>query len=635
MTPVSRIVTRFFKRQSQDSIRKARRQSLTKQLRIECMEERRLLAFGAMDTPIEYGPALAAEVSHTQAYGPALASGSTQGNDSNASSSNANPSTQASSSQPQVDLALSKEIGGGSNSITSGAALTYRLQVTNVGSADATNVLLTDTLPNFTDANVTLQSVSSALGAEISAANPSSSELNLRYANLAAGQSDTIFVTLRFPAEVGAATVFSSASISSNQADANPANNQTFAILNVSPSDSHASSNETSPVSSEAMGESTPMVEFTHDFVDRDGNPIAGNQVVVGDRFSMRTFVRDTRTGFTNPPRGVVGAYLDVGFDDAAVFDIDVGEVQQLRFFVDKLDTAAINSSFTLDFGAETTDSIFLIENGQIQQDSQIARQMESALENLSTVGTGNVTVQIDTAASRADAVAGNARFNFEIRFIGDLTQRDLPTITLNPTNVSIQGGESFDFEVNTVLNGDQSTPESEYLGVTYNEAVYTFAANFGEVLDARFNDFGASSELTNSSDFPSPGSPTLLYTIPMIATAPGVVNFTPAEGDNSPVTDILIQTPGVGVAILTEVVPPAMVDFGSTFSLSVVLDANAPTALNDAISVAEDSTITFNGNITNNDVSEMGRTLQINSVSTIQSTQGSVDGLVYTPPQD
>ncbi|MEM7475218.1 MAG: dockerin type I domain-containing protein [Planctomycetota bacterium] len=334
-----------------------------------------------------------------------------------------------------------------------------------------------------------------------------------------------------------------------------------------------------------ALAEDTPLVEFSHDFVDQDGNVIAGNQVTVGQRFAMRTFVRDTRMSFTNPARGVLSAFLDVGFDNTTSFDIDVGEVQQLRFFIDKL-AGATNSSFTLSFDGQTTDPIFLIQNGQNQQEPGIAQQIENALAALPNVGVGNVRAQVDTVAKDADARAGILRFNFDIRFIGDLTQQNLPTITLDPTNVAVQPGESFDFEVNTIVDGDQSTPDTEYASVSYNTSVYEFGFANGNVLDDRFDNFGAISPLTDPADFPSPGTPTLLYTVPMIGRSPGVVNFSPGDGAQSPDTDILIQAPGSdGIEFF--VVPPTMVDFGGTVALTVVSDPTAPIAQDDSVSMA------------------------------------------------
>lgn len=363
-------------------------------------------------------------------------------------------------------------------------------------------------------------------------------------------------------------------------------------------------------------GETTPVAEFTYQFIDSTGAPLTNNQVVVGDIFQLQTFVRDTR-GFS--AAGINAAYLDIAFDNDAAFDVAVGEIQSLKFFVDKLDVTQTSSSFTLTFDGQTTAPIALFSSGSPRSDSAIAADMQDKLEALSNVGVGNVTAVVDQAAKAEDQQNGVPRFNFEIRFGNQLAGQDLPLISLDDSNVAVVPNSTFDFAIAEVLAGDQSTPEAEASAFIFAD-LYDFARR-SAVTSNEFDDVGAASQ---EIPLPSPSGAKLLFTVPLIATAPGVINFTPNQADNPPSTDIV-----TGVTVI----PPSMVSYGDVFSLTVISDPTAPVAVDDTVAINEDTSLTLNGNVTVNDVVEPGRTLSIDSVGTTANTLGSVNGLVYTPP--
>ncbi|MEM7313046.1 MAG: Ig-like domain-containing protein [Planctomycetota bacterium] len=157
---------------------------------------------------------------------------------------------------------------------------------------------------------------------------------------------------------------------------------------------------------------------------------------------------------------------------------------------------------------------------------------------------------------------------------------------------------------------------------VEYND-LYSFFRTFDELAD-RFDDTGASVAAFNG--FPGPSEVKHVFTIPMVATAPGQVTFAGADSANSPLFDVV-------TGITT--VPASMIEFGQ-ISLTVVSDPTAPVAINDTLDVDEDNSLTLNGNAIANDTITEGRTAAIDSLSTIPGTTvGSLNGNVYTPPAD
>lgn len=365
-------------------------------------------------------------------------------------------------------------------------------------------------------------------------------------------------------------------------------------------------------------GETNPTAVFSYQFVDSTGAPLSSNTVAVGDIFQLQTFVRDTR-GFS--AAGINAAYLDIAFDNNSSFDVAIGEIQSLRFFVDQLDTSQTDSTFTLTLDGQTTAPIALFtQGGSPRSDISIAQSIQDALAALPNVGSGNVTAVVDAVASAEDAQNNIPRFNFEIRFGNDLAGQDLPLLTLDASNVNVNAGQTFDFTITEVLAGDQSSLDAARRAITYPD-LYNFARE-GAVTDNEFDEIGATSQ---TIPLPNPSSNQLLFTIPLIATSPGVINFTPNEADVFPRSDII-----TGVTV----VPTSMVDYGSPFSITVISDPTAPTAVNDTLSLAEDTSLTLNGNVTSNDTVTSPRTLSVVSAATIPGTTvGSLNGLVYTPP--
>lgn len=301
-----------------------------------------------------------------------------------------------------------------------------------------------------------------------------------------------------------------------------------------------------------------------------------------------------------------------------------IGETQSLRFFTDELDPAVADSSFTLTFEGQTTGPIGLTNAGSIRTDAEVAASIQQELIALGLVGPDDVTVSVDAAATAEDQANSVARYSFLAVFSNRFAGIDLASMTLDATNVGLLAGGSGTFvsEITQVVAGDAASAQA----VTYAD-VYDFARR-ADIQLAGFNDIGAASQ---QIPLPDPADRKLVFTVPMIATAPGVINFTPADGANSPTTDILTS---MGTDVIT--IPPTMVDFGAPFSLTVITDPTSPVAIDDSLSVEEDGSLTLAANVTANDTVTSPRTLSVLSVAPVAGvTVGSVSGTTYTPPAD
>ncbi len=127
---------------------------------------------------------------------------------------------------PEIDLSVTKVVQGGATSVIAGDRLTYTVTLTNNGAIDATNVVLTDNLPDFTPTALNIISTTSTLGGTVNTAGPSSGEITVTYATLAAGASDTITIEVEYPADAAAAAVVTNtASATGDQQESDAANN--------------------------------------------------------------------------------------------------------------------------------------------------------------------------------------------------------------------------------------------------------------------------------------------------------------------------------------------------------------------------------------------------------------------------
>ncbi|MFN3191205.1 MAG: SdrD B-like domain-containing protein [Aureliella sp.] len=125
---------------------------------------------------------------------------------------------------PQIDLAVTKQAS--TTSVSAGDQLTYTITVANQGQADATNVLLIDDLPNLTPTDLTIVSATSANGGTVTTPGNVNGEIEVRYASLAAGASDTVTIVVTVPdTAAAAAAITNSVTVSADEAETDTTNN--------------------------------------------------------------------------------------------------------------------------------------------------------------------------------------------------------------------------------------------------------------------------------------------------------------------------------------------------------------------------------------------------------------------------
>lgn len=345
-------------------------------------------------------------------------------------------------------------------------------------------------------------------------------------------------------------------------------------------------------------GESTPLVAFSYEFADANGNPLPSNNVSTGQLFQLRTFVQDTR-GFA--AKGVFAAFLDLAHDNADKFQVQVGETQSFRFFYDKIRTDDTSSSFRFTLptpaGGETTQPITLFNGALPKSAEEIGASIQSALAALPSIGTGNVLVLRDTVAEANDQQAALLRNSYEIKFVNAKGAQNVPLLLLDASNVKVQAGATFD----TILADKVSFTDP---GAFASAFIFNSEFGFNRTATKGTNEFDEVGAATGLSSPSNPGTKRLMFFVTLKALAQGTVTFTPNQADVSPLHDVLVFP--------KDTVPTTMVSYGNPFSITI---AENLLAANDSATVAEDSGAT-QINVTSNDTAVAPRTFTITSVS-------------------
>ncbi len=153
------------------------------------------------------------------------------GADPTPANNNASDTTQI---EAAPDLAISKDDGG--LEVPAGETITYTLVYSNVGTQEATGVVITETVPD----NTTFNSTASTPGWSCAAGAPAGTTCQLTAASLPAGQSATaVFaVTVITPLPAGVTAITNTVVLAddgSNGSDLNPANNTASVTTAVAP----------------------------------------------------------------------------------------------------------------------------------------------------------------------------------------------------------------------------------------------------------------------------------------------------------------------------------------------------------------------------------------------------------------
>ena len=369
-------------------------------------------------------------------------------------------------------------------------------------------------------------------------------------------------------------------------------------------------------------GEGQPLVQFSYEFADQNGSPLSSNSVTSGQLFQLRTFVQDAR-GFS--AQGVFAAFLDLAYNNADKFQIQVGETQSLRFFFDKIRTDDTSSSFKLTLptpsGGETTQPITLFNGSSAKSAEDIGNSMRIALEALPSVGAGNVLVVRDTAAHADDEskTPPVLRNSYEIKFVNAKAGQDIPLLIMDASNIKVNPGATFEFTLTDKFPADASNPNS-----FASSFIFTSDFGFNRTATRGNNEIDEVGAATGLGAPTNPSARRLMFFVTLKALSQGTVTFTPNAADVSPLHDVLVFP--------KDVVPTNMVGYGNPFSINIVDNISAA---NDTATVAEDSSAT-EINVTANDTAVAPRTFEITAVATPANGTATISAdkkkINYTP---
>lgn len=267
---------------------------------------------------------------------------------------------------------------------------------------------------------------------------------------------------------------------------------------------------------------SDTLVQLSLSITDLLGNPLPDDQISVGQDFRLSLLAKDLR----ELPQGVFSAYLDIAYDNAAAFSVLDYETQRLTLSRD-----TIGGSYEISFQGVSTGAISI--GTSLASASENLRQ---ALENHPNIGSGNVRV-VNTGIID---MAGTNNFAFEITFINELAEIDLPTLSVDASLLTTISGTP-QGSVDVITNGGQRDsnwfPQAFDGGPFYRSRSHVGEdgdrdPSTGEILDPNvFSEVGAFSNLFSLPQGEEE-QPQLVFSVDLRARQAGSVNFTGNPAD-------------------------------------------------------------------------------------------------------
>lgn len=125
---------------------------------------------------------------------------------------------------PQIDLEVLKT--SDVTTVAAGNQVTYTVTVRNDGGGPASNVVVTDDLPDLAPNALTIISATATGGGVVTQTGLASGEIEVAYATLAPAQTETITIVVEVPATAAAAAaVTNTATVTGDGVETNPSNN--------------------------------------------------------------------------------------------------------------------------------------------------------------------------------------------------------------------------------------------------------------------------------------------------------------------------------------------------------------------------------------------------------------------------
>jgi hypothetical protein len=341
------------------------------------------------------------------------------------------------------------------------------------------------------------------------------------------------------------------------------------------------------------------LISYSYQVTDTSGTPITS--AVVGETFRITVFVQDTRDIPPNPDPTKFGVYSAA--NDLGVSNLDLVTYQTTTNFFSGV---TFIGDFFNDQGAN--------EGGGIQINGTQQPSVSDGQTFSIDTGSGPVTFEFDWD--------GLSTFGNTVVSLRNPADTDPPTpLTFNEVaSAMITAIEGASLGLTPTNNG-QGVVGLPVDQITFDAG--TSALTLSTVDQEYLNEVKAFLDRSRS---PDPTGQLPFYSVEFTADEAGTVTFNP-NGPDRPGSENLLFGSSV-------VIPNDMIMFGSSFSIDIISDPSAPVAVNDTLSTAEDTSLALNGNVTGNDTVEAGRTLAIDSVSTIPGvTLGTLSGTTYTPP--
>ena len=376
-------------------------------------------------------------------------------------------------------------------------------------------------------------------------------------------------------------------------------------------------------------GEPDALVELSYQFFaanpdgsvgrNLDPNPNDSQleaRIPVGQRFVVRTLARDLRTA----PVGIFSVYSDFNYTNADGSNSEKMEIQWGDYDEIRIGPTAISGTFQLKYGLETT---IPIEFGTSLE--KTAARIQSSIESLSGIGTGNVSVRGIGSNMGSD-------IRFGVNFKGNVARRDIPNPTLlnNAIRDSATPPGSVSATVVSTSNVSPVDPNVLRSSINYQPVpLQNSLYNNGQT--GQFVDFNASTPgkrtlqtlggFSNSSTFLPPGIASSflpIYDVQYIARGAGTVNLSQTH---SPLSGNL--NTDLGISLFGD--RPYLLPNQITFPSASVTIFSGFAAIDDLFLVQEDSAkSTFN--LISNDIDPYGSSREI--VSITQPTNGGTVSL-------
>ncbi|MEZ6150055.1 MAG: Ig-like domain-containing protein [Pirellulaceae bacterium] len=356
-------------------------------------------------------------------------------------------------------------------------------------------------------------------------------------------------------------------------------------------------------LNAEGEDPAVPYVAFSYNVTDTSGVPIVGSSVQIGQTFRINVSVQDVRPNSArsitdpNDPRynlenGIFTASQDLGVSNLNV----VSYVHPTTFFS--------GIRFDAEFGVGREGG----QGGGIQIAGALSPTVSDGQFFSLTTASGTKTFEYDITGTPA-VTSGRIAI-------------PLPTVVnfqpmIDATINAIQGAG---LGLTPVDRGYQliGLPTGQFTFDAGNSALTLSVPS-----EEYFNEIRGTVDRSRSID---PVGPVALYSVDFLATASGAVTFTPNKAD--------LSTSETSVFGGQAPIPASLIAYGAPITINVVADPTAPVAVNDTLSSPEDAVLILGANVTANDTVTAGRTLSIDSVSTIAGvTVGTVSGTTYTPP--